>query len=513
MGLIKDTIKNAANAVGNVSKGLAGSAGGALLGGLSNIGNQAMFQEYLTSGDMSGDIIMKRAEFVKTNGSTNTKSDANVISNGSLIDVQHNQCMIIVENGKIVEACMEPGRFIYNTDLAPSFFAGNGKFTDNVVNAAKEMWEQAKLGGQRRNTQRVYFINMGILDEPFHWGLGNVPFRHSSVVADNLPPLRINMMLKGNGLAKIRVVDPIAFFTQKGAQRAGGDNNGIYTLSELQGQLFEPAKSKIRQTIAAAVSDIGMREAIPYTAIMTDGNDIKIEELVNEKMQTTELGMCGFAFSQFSVNGSFMPRQEDMDMLIKKEAEWGEKAMIASDTGFAQYDVMKTAAANDKGAGQGFMGLGMMGFGMNQMNGMGGMMGMQNRNQPQAAPAAPAADGWKCDCGNMATGMFCSNCGQKKPEPKPAADAWQCECGNTVNGNFCPNCGKAKPIPVIADHWVCTCGAKNQGRFCPLCGTKKPANEPLYRCDKCGWAPADPKNPPRFCPECGDPFNEEDIQE
>ena len=512
MGLIKDAARNAANAVGNVAKGIGGAAGGALLGGLSGVANQGLFQEYLTSGDMSGDIIMKRAEFVRTNGSTNNKSDANVISNGSIIDVQHNQCMIIVENGKVVEACMEPGRFIYNTDLAPSFFAGNGKFTDNVVSAAKEMWEQAKLGGQRRNTQRVYFINMGILDEPFHWGLGNVPFRHSSVIADNMPPLRINMMLKGNGLAKIRVVDPIAFFTQKGAQRAGGDNNGIYTLSELQSQLFEPAKSKIRQTIAAAVSDIGMRETIPYTAIMTDGNDIKIEELVNEKMQTTELGMCGFAFSQFSVNGSFIPREQDMELLMTKEAELGEKAFMASDAGLAQYDVMKAAASNDKGAGQGFMGLGMMGFGMNQMNGMGGMMGMQNRNQPQAAPAAPAADGWKCDCGNMATGMFCSNCGQKKPEPKPAADSWQCECGNTVSGNFCPNCGKAKPAPAMADHWVCSCGAKNQGRFCPVCGSKKPANEPLYRCDKCGWQPADPKNPPRFCPECGDPFTDEDAQ-
>ena len=85
MGLIKDTAKNAANAVGNVAKGVGGAAGGALLGGLSGVANQALFQEYLTSGDMSGDIIMKRAEFVKTNGSTNNKSDANVISNGSII--------------------------------------------------------------------------------------------------------------------------------------------------------------------------------------------------------------------------------------------------------------------------------------------------------------------------------------------------------------------------------------------------------------------------------------------
>ena len=44
------------------------------------------------------------------------------------------------------------------------------------------------------------------------------------------------------------------------------------------------------------------------------------------------------------------------------------------------------------------------------------------------------------------------------------------------------------------------------------CGKPKPAGEPLYRYDKCGWEPEDPKNPTRFCPECGDPFDENDMQ-
>ena len=32
-----------------------------------------------------------------------------------------------------------------------------------------------------------------------------------------------------------------------------------------------------------------------------------------------------------------------------------------------------------------------------------------------------------------------------------------------------------------------------------------------FRCDKCGWKPADPGSVPRFCPNCGDVFDEKDV--
>jgi len=130
---------------------------------------------------------------------------------------------------------------------------------------------------------------------------------------------------------------------------------------------------------------------------------------------------------------------------------------------------------------------------------------------PAAAPTQAAPEnGWTCACGTTNTGKFCANCGQPKPEPKPAADSWKCSCGTENTGKFCANCGSPKPEQPVG--WTCSCGAVNKGKFCAECGKPKPASEPLYKCDKCGWEPEDPKNPPKFCPECGDPFNDNDIQ-
>ena len=138
----------------------------------------------------------------------------------------------------------------------------------------------------------------------------------------------------------------------------------------------------------------------------------------------------------------------------------------------AQADAMKAAASNAGGAMTGFMGMGMA---MNQ-----GGINAQNlfamgQKPATAAPAAPA-NGWKCTCGNVATGKFCTECGAKQPE----------------------------------EGWKCSCGSVNKGKFCPECGAKRPVGAPVYRCDKCGWQPDDPKNPPKFCPECGDRFDEDD---
>ena len=147
---------------------------------------------------------------------------------------------------------------------------------------------------------------------------------------------------------------------------------------------------------------------------------------------------------------------------------------------------IQSAAKNSGGAMMGFMGMNMAqqqgGINAQSLYNMAANQQAQQAQQTQqTAPVQPAApaNGWTCSCGTVNTAKFCSECGK----PKPASDGWSCSCG-----------------------------AMNKGKFCAECGKPKPAGEPLYKCDKCGWEPEDPKHPPKFCPECGDIFDDNDKQ-
>lgn len=426
--------------------------------------------------------------------SSNTKGSDNIISNGSGIAVADGQCMIIVEQGKVVEICAEPGEFTYDASSEPSIFSGS--LGEGIRNTFAQIGKRFAYGGDTGKDQRVYYFNTKeLIDNKF--GTPNpIPFR----VVDAKIGLDIDTAIRCSGVYSYKIVDPILFYTN-----VCGNVEREYTRDELQTQLKTEFISALNPAFAK-LSDLQIR---PNQIV---SHNTELEDAMNKTLSAKWGELRGLKIVSIAIGSVTLP-PEDAEMIkqAQRTAMMRDPSMAAATMVGAQADAMKAAASNTAGAMTGFMG-------MNMAMNNGGIntqdlfaMGQQQQQQRQAAPIqqAPSADEWVCKCGTRVNGSkFCPECGSKKPEPVQAG-GWTCKCGATVTGKFCPECGS--PKPADADGWTCTCGTVNKGKFCQNCGSKKPAGVPQYKCDKCGWEPPKGTMPPKFCPECGDPFDDGDI--
>ena len=450
------------------------------------------WKEFFYCESIPKEVLVKKGQKRVSGRSSNTKGNDNIISNGSGIAVADGQCMIIVEQGKIVEFCAEPGEFTWDNSTEPSIFAGN--LGDSIKETFKVVGKRFTYGGDPGKDQRVYYFNMKeILDNKF--GTANpVPFR----VVDSKIGLDIDVSIRCAGVYSYKIADPMLFY-----KNVCGNVESDYERSELDSTL----KSEFISALQPAFGKLSDLELRPNQIV---SHNTDLENAMNESLSEKWGSLRGIKVVSIALSTVTLP-EEDQDLIkqAQRTAIMRDPTMAAATLVGAQADAMKTAAGNSAGAMTGFMGMGMAmnagGGGMNAQNLF--AMGQQQQQQAQQAPtAAPAAEGWKCKCGATVTGKFCPECGSKKPEPVQAG-AWKCKCGATATGKFCPECGSPKPAE---DGWICSCGTVNKGKFCQNCGSKKPEGAPLYRCDKCGWEPEDPAHPPKFCPECGDLFDEND---
>ena len=321
-------------------------------------------------------------------------------------------------------------------------------------------------------------------------------------MVDQRAGIDIDIGIRCFGEYSIRLKNPLLFYTN-----VCGNVSEDYKTENIAGQMKTELLTAL-QPAFAKISEMGIR----YSAL--PGHTLELADALNEQLSGKWRDLRGMEIVSFGVS-SVKANEEDEQMIkeLQRNAAFMDPTRAAAHLVGSQGEAMKAAAANTgAGPAMAFMGMGMAGQagGMNAQNLF--QMGQQQAQAAQSAPApAPTVQGWTCSCGQGGiTGNFCPNCGSRKPEPKSDADNWTCSCGATVTGKFCPECGSPRPAPA-AEGWTCSCGAVNKGRFCSECGAKKPAGVPQYKCDKCGWEPADPRHPPKFCPECGDPFDEGDI--
>ena len=474
--------------------GLIKAGMGALGGTLAD-----QWKEYFYCEAMEKDVMVTKGQKRTSSRSSNTKGNDNIISNGSVIAVADGQCMMIVEQGKIVEVCAEPGEFTYDTSTEPSIFSGN--LGDSIKETFKTVGKRFTFGGDPGKDQRVYYFNTKeLIDNKF--GTPNpVPFR----VVDSKIGLDVDVSIRCSGVYSYRISDPLLFYT-----KVCGNVTQEYTRDELDSQLKTEFISAL-QPAFAKLSDLELRP----NQIVAHNTDL--ENAMNEALSVKWGELRGLQVVSIALGSVTLP-PEDAEMIkqLQRTAVLQNPNMAGATLVGAQADAMKAAASNSSGAMTGFMGMGMAmnaGGGMNAQNlfAMGQQQQAARQQQQQQVEPPRDADGmerWKCSCGAVVAGRFCPECGAKKPEPVQAG-AWKCKCGATATGKFCPECGS--PKPADSDGWTCSCGTVNKGRFCQNCGAKKPEGVPQYKCDKCGWEPEDPTHPPKFCPECGDPFDDGDL--
>ena len=438
--------------------------------------------EYFYCDSLPEDVLAIKGRKRVSGRSSNTKGEDNIISNGSTIAVADGQCMIIVDQGAVVEICAEPGEFIYDTSTSPSILAG--KFGESLVATFKEWWDRFKHGGSPSKDQRVYYINTKEIKGNKYGTANPVPFH---VIYPKIN-LETDVSIKCFGEYSYHISNPILFY-----RNVSANFRDVYTRDLIDSQL----KTELLTALQPALYRVSTA-GIMYSAL--PGHTKEIADALNVELSETWGELRGISVVSFGVS-SVTASKEDEDRIkeLQTHAALTDPNLAIAHLAGAQAAAMQTAAGNEGGAFLGFAGL----------NAAGGAAGssMQALLQMQQAQAAQAAQapGWTCECGAKSTGKFCPACG--KPQP----GMWTCECGTANTGKFCSNCGKPQPGAEPAG-WTCECGQVNGGKFCSACGKPKPADAPLYRCDKCGWEPADPANPPKFCPECGDPFDENDLK-
>ncbi len=421
------------------------------------------WKEFFYCEALPNDVLLRKGQKQISGRSSNTKGSDNIISNGSGIAVADGQCMIIVEQGKIVEVCAEPGEFTYNSSTEPSIFAGSlGK---SILETFKTIGKRFTYGGDTGKDQRVYYINTKeILNNKF-----GTPSPIMFEVVNKRIGMSRTVQVRCNGVYTYVISNPLLFYT-----RLCGNVEYEFIRDQIDDQLKVEFIDAL-QPAMGALAELELRPAqIPAKA-----NELKAA--MNNALKQEWIENRGISVEKIALNPITL-NEEDMKKINQMEdaASLGSNPfMMAGRMTDATANAMETAAGNKSGAMTGFMGMGMaggaMGGGFNAAQGFYNQGVQQMQQTQQAAPAAQ--EGWKCSCGAVNQGKFCTECGNPKP----------------------------------AEGWKCSCGAVNKGKFCAECGAKKPAGVPQYRCDKCGWEPEDPKHPPKFCPECGDVFNDSDI--
>ncbi len=432
---------------------------GAISGALAD-----QWLDALQPADMGKHTLMTYGETVNTNyRSSNTKGTANIVSNGSKIQVFDNQLMMLVDGGKIVDYTAEPGYYTVNNSAAPSLF--NGQFGD----AMKDTFNRMKFGGGVPQAQKVFYLNLQEIK--------GIKFGTRNPVSYYDTELDADLYIRAHGTYSIKVVDPLLFYRE------------VIPRNLDQVEVGDVNEQFLTEFLTALQSSINQMSGDGLSVRRVASQSLQLSKyMANALDEDWRIGR-GMEVQAVGLEVSY---DEETRELFKLRSQGSMLRDASVREGYVQGAMargMESAGSNPNGAMNGFMGVGM---GMN----MGGMASFSETNRMQMQQQ------------QMQQQQMQQQMAQPAVAVAPVADGWTCACGATNSGKFCMECGTPKPQAPAG--WVCVCGTSNTGKFCMECGSPQPPKKIV--CDKCGFEPDISGGVPKFCPNCGDPITDADKQ-
>ncbi len=432
------------------------------------------WREYFYCDSLSDNVLMTKAQKKVTNGrNSNTKGSENIISDGSIIAVNEGQCMIIVEQGEIVEFSADAGKFVYDSSTEASLLTG--ELDENtLLDTVKNLVNRFSFGGNTGNDQRVYYFNIKEVKGNLFGTRNPIPFR----VVDTNVGLDLDTTARCNGSYSFRIVDPLVFY-----KNVCGNVTHDYKTSDITGFMKDELVDALQPALAK-ISAQGVR----YSAIPDYADDIT--EILNEELKEAWFQKRGIEIVSMNLNPITIPEEDEkmfrqlQQEMAKKKSELqidimkNQNGLLGVDLEKQRIAAMHAAASNEA--------VGPM-FAFANMNMAGTAAGMYTNQNMQTGPV------------NTAAQMYTMN------QVNQMQNGWTCSCGHVNTGKFCTECGAKKP-EVAQNGWTCSCGQVNTGKFCTECGAKKPEAVAAVKCGKCGWTSENSSQVPKFCPECGESF-------
>ena len=275
--------------------GLITAAGASLS---SVLGDQ--WKDYFYCSEMDTNVLVRKGQ--KHNGKSgllNRGGSENVITNGSTIVVNEGQCMIIVDQGAIVDICAQAGAYTYDTSTEPSVFTGG--LGEGILKSFEQFKARFAYGGVTPHDQRIYYFNTKDIIGNKYGTANPVPFR----VVDKNIGLDVDIAIRCFGEYSYRLSDPILFY-----KNICGNVNSDYTKDRIENQLRTELLTAL-QPAFGKISEMGIR----YSAVVNHTTDMA--NALNEVLSDSWGAKYGIVISAFGIS-SLKASEEDEKMIKER---------------------------------------------------------------------------------------------------------------------------------------------------------------------------------------------------